>query len=141
MTQVRFYALSNKEKEARLQFACRLIEKAYSLGHSIYIQAASAEQANTLDELLWQFNRSSFIPHGLADSESAQGDTIIIGDKPPASSHSDVLINLGSQVSTAHGQFARINEIISADEESLLQGRQRYRFYKEQGYQAETFKI
>lgn len=141
MTQVRFYALSSQEKAARLQFTCRLIEKAYSLGHSIYVQAASAEQAKALDELLWQFNRSSFIPHGLADAEPSLGETIIIGEKPPNASHTDVLINLGTQASAAHAQFARINEIISADEESLLQGRQRYRFYKEQGYQAETFKI
>lgn len=141
MTQVRFYALKSKENEARLQFACRLIEKAYSLGHNIYVQAASAEQAKTLDELLWQFSPSSFVPHGIAGSESAQAEVVVIGEKLPAASHTDVLINLGSEPSTAHGQFARINEIITADEESLLQGRKRYRFYKEQGYQAETFKI
>lgn len=141
MTQVRFYALKNKENEARLQFACRLIEKAYSLGHNIYVQAASAEQAKTLDELLWQFSPSSFVPHGVAGSESAQEETVVIGEKPPAANQTDVLISLGSEPSTAHGQFARINEIISADEESLLQGRKRYRFYKDQGYQVETFKI
>lgn len=141
MAKVSFYALSSKQSEARLQFACRLIEKAYSLGHKLYVQTASPEQAKTLDELLWQFSPSSFVPHAVAGSESAQAEAVIIGEKLPAASHTDVLINLGSEASEAHGQFARINEIIAADEESLLQGRKRYRFYKDQGYQVETFKI
>jgi DNA polymerase III subunit chi len=141
MAQVNFYTLSNKNSEARLQFACRLIEKAYSLGHKVYVHAESAEQARTLDELLWQFSPSSFVPHGLAATESSDTEAVIIGDSLPDASHKDVLINLGQEACEAHGQFTRINEIITGDEDSLQQGRRRYRFCQDQGYQTDTFKL
>ena len=141
MTQVNFYALSSKESEARLQFACRLIEKAYSLGHTLYVQAESAAQAKSLDHMLWQYSPSSFVPHCLADADSSITEAVVIGEQLPPASHKDVLINLGPAASEAHGQFTRINEIIASDEESLQQGRKRYRYYRDQGYQPETFKL
>lgn len=141
MTQINFYALSNQAGEARLQFACRLIEKAYSLGHAIYVQTESAQQAKALDELLWQFSPSSFVPHALLQTDSSASEAVLISEQPPAAKHQDVLLNLNSVPSEAHQQFSRINEIIAGDEQSLQQGRISYRFYKEKGYKAETFKI
>ncbi|PCJ22692.1 MAG: DNA polymerase III subunit chi [SAR86 cluster bacterium] len=141
MTQVSFYSLSSTNSDARMHFACRLTEKAYSLGHRVYIQAASTEQARSLDELLWQFSPSSFIPHAVANEKESENVSVVIGHTPPAEEHQDVFINLASQACESHSQFSRINEIITADKESLQQGRLRYRFYKEQGYQPETFKL
>ena len=68
MTQVNFYALSSPDQESRRQFACRLAEKAAQLGHRVFIQVDSAEQAAAMDTLLWQFKPSSFVPHALAES-------------------------------------------------------------------------
>lgn len=141
MTQVSFYALKSSDSETRLRFTCRLIEKAYSLGHDLYIQTESPEQAKALDEMLWQFSPPSFVPHCLADTGSDISESVTIGAQLPGDRHKDVLINLRADPSEAHQQFKRINEIMSADEESLQQGRKRYRFYQDQGYQTETFKL
>jgi len=141
MAQVNFYTLNSQQPEARLQFACRLTEKARSLGHRVFIQTESSHQAKLLDEMLWQFTASSFVPHALQDSGSSGDDCVTIGTNPRKGNHDDVLINLAPTASEAHGQFSRINEIISNDEDSLQQGRLRYRYYKEQGYQPETFKL
>lgn len=141
MTQVNFYTLPSSEAQSRLLFVCRLTEKAYSLGHRIHIQTESEQQSKLLDDLLWQYASSSFIPHRTLDASSDGSDPVSLGTTLAGAKHADVLINLSKQASQAADQFARINEVISADPESLEQGRNRYRDYKRKDYQIETFKL
>ena len=63
MTQVDFYVLKDDSALHRVQFACRLADKAYRLGHRVYIHTESAEQTRQLDDLLWTFQQNSFVPH------------------------------------------------------------------------------
>jgi DNA polymerase III subunit chi len=141
MTQVNFYTLGNDAADARLQFACRLTEKARELGHQIYIQTSSIEVAKQLDDLLWQFKPASFIPHEVVTDKAATGSGVSISVNPAPPEFSDLLINLTESVCANHQQFARINEIIGADTDSIEAGRQRYRFYRDAGVTLETFKI
>ena len=138
MTQVNFYTLPSSELQSRLRFVCRLTEKAYSLGHRIHIQTDSEQQSKLLDDMLWDHAPSSFIPHSRAGNGS---EPVSVGIDLAAANHADVLINLGEQPCQIEDRFSRINEVISADSESLAQGRDRYRFYKEKAYQIETFKL
>ena len=126
---------------ARLLFVCRLTEKAYSLGHRIHIQTESDQQSKLLDDLLWEYASTSFLPHNTLDDSSDNSDPVSLGTSLAGAKHADVLINLGKQASQAGDQFARINEVISADSESLEQGRNRYREYAGKDYQIETFKL
>ncbi|MBL4573809.1 MAG: DNA polymerase III subunit chi [Gammaproteobacteria bacterium] len=141
MTQVNFYTLPSSEAQSRLLFVCRLTEKAYSLGHRIHIQTESDQQSKLLDDLLWQYATTSFIPHKLLDSSDDCRDPVSVGTSLAGTKHADVLINLGKQTSPAGDQFSRINEVISADSASLEQGRNRYRDYKAKNYHIETFKL
>jgi DNA polymerase-3 subunit chi len=140
-TQVNFYTLPSPELQPRLQFVCRLTEKAYSLGHRIHILTDSQQQSKALDDMLWQYSASSFLPHRSLGSGSDNGEPVTLGTELAAPTYADVLINLSAQPCASEGQFSRINEVISADNESLKQGRVRYRFYKEKAMQIETFKL
>lgn len=141
MTQVNFYTLSSEEEASKLQFACRLSEKAIALGHRVFIQVASEADCKLVDDMLWQFKPASFLPHGIQGSEPAEDVPIVIGMGDCPAEANDVLINLRPQACEQHQQFGRINEIITADEASLKAGRDRYRFYQAQGYQPETHKL
>jgi DNA polymerase-3 subunit chi len=140
MTQISFYTLPSAAPEQRLHFICRLTDKAYSLGYRVHIHTESNEQAKTLDDLLWQFKATSFIPHRLSGEKADAEEAVTVGTELP-NKQGGVLINLTSQACQAHDKYARINEIISADDVSLERGRKHYRFYKSQGYQVETFKL
>jgi DNA polymerase-3 subunit chi len=94
-----------------------------------------------LDDLLWQYAPSSFIPHTTQNGSGESRDPVSLGTNLTDTKHANVLINLGKQASQAGDQFNRINEVISADPESLEQGRNKYRDYKSKDYQIETFKI
>ncbi|MCG8413905.1 MAG: DNA polymerase III subunit chi [Pseudomonadales bacterium] len=141
MTQVNFYTLSSEEEVSKLQFACRLCEKAIALGHRVFIQVVDDTDCKIVDDLLWQFKAASFLPHAIVGAESDDTVPILIGSGDCPADASDVLINLRSEACQQHQQFGRINEIITADEASLAAGRDSYRFYQSQGYQPETHKL
>jgi DNA polymerase-3 subunit chi len=65
MTDIDFYILSAQEPLQRLDFACRLVEKAYRSRCKVYIHFDTEAQAKTFDELLWNYRDNSFIPHSL----------------------------------------------------------------------------
>jgi DNA polymerase-3 subunit chi len=135
MTQIDFYILPQAERHARFAFACRLIEKAHSLGHSIYVHADNAADAATLDELLWSYRPASFLPHALLGSTAGDAKPgIEIGHGDEAGDHHDVLINLGLQIPAFHSRFARVTEIVVQDEQVLQATRASWKFYSERGF-------
>lgn len=135
MTQIDFYILPQNEREARLAFACRLIEKAHALGHRIYVHAETENDADALDELLWSYRPASFLPHarlGADDGDTRPGIEIGTGDD--AGDHSDVLINLALKVPSFHSRFARVTEIVVQDEQVLQATRASWKFYNDSGF-------
>ncbi len=144
MTQVDFYILQNNN--TREQFACRVVEKAYRLGHRIYIHAEDMQQASQLDKLLWTFNQGSFIPHGIEGQLPNEGTQVVIGYTPelqnPEHSHDrKVMINLAHNVPLFFSSFERVAEVIDQQQENKASGRERYRFYRDRGYTLENHNI
>ncbi len=62
MTQVDFYILDEKAPRSRALFACRLTEKAFSLGHRVYVHAGTEGAARELDDLMWTFQSAASCP-------------------------------------------------------------------------------
>lgn len=141
MTEVDFYILAGEDTRARMQFACRLTDKAYRLGHRVYIHTGSAQQSAQLDELLWTFQQNSFVPHSLYRSDDDTATPVQLGhDAEPDASH-QVLINLADSVPLFFSRFERVAELVNAEAGVRHAGRQRYSFYKERGYPLRTHEI
>lgn len=139
MTEIDFYVLATAAPGSREQLACRLAEKAYGLGHDIFIHAADAGQASALDELLWTFRDGSFLPHGLVGEEERAPVLIGSGGEPAKIPY--LLINLAGDVPPFFSRFERVAEVIN-DEASIRDaGRERFRFYRERGYSLKTHKL
>lgn len=145
MPQISFYRLGAADPDSRLQFACRLTEKARQSGHRVFILSDSASQATRLDTLLWEFKPSGFLPHALPGTNSKAGDgareAVVVGTDISQVEDPDMLINLTAQPCQEHERFQRIDEILCADEQVLAAGRDSYRFYQSQGYQPQTHKL
>jgi len=143
--KVSFYPLERGNLDDALLFACRLTEKALHLGHNVHLLARSQSQIQQLDELLWQFRADSFVPHHCLTADDAElpadGCMVTLGAAGQLPSTSDILINLDDQVWDHHQQFADIREIVAADDIERNLGRQRYRYYQEQGYPLETKRL
>jgi len=145
MTRVDFYILQDDSANGRERFACRLAEKIYKMGHTLYLHTDSAEQAKQLDDLLWSYKESSFLPHAIEGEEQSDLPQILIGhnSETPTElhSHSDVLINLAPSVPGFFSRFERVAELINQTEDLKAAGRKRFKFYRDRGYQPETHNI
>ena len=136
MTKVDFYLLSGSAPALRLDYACRLAHKAWSKGHRIYLHCNDAEQAGSLDSLLWSFRADLFLPHGPGDDEQV---TCNWGDD--CGSHHDLLINLTDTTPEFFGRFNRLAEIVIEDDAVRVPARERFRFYRERGYPLNSHSI
>lgn len=135
--RVDFY-ITDDAPLARLQLACRILAKAYQKQHHCFVNAASQQSAAQLNDLLWTYQDTSFVPHHLA-GELTPGAPIQIGFQQNSSCQ-DILLNLG-EIPSYHTQFQRIIEIVGGSDEEKTQARQRYRFYQQQGYDLNTHQI
>ena len=137
MTQVEFYILENDQ--SREMIACHLVEKAWQQQHRVHIHTESAAQAKKLDEMLWSFSDDSFIPHEIG-SHNEKLATVSIDHAADPVCH-EMLINLAAEVPVFFSRFERVTEIIDDDPQHKESGRERYRFYRDRGYELSTQKI
>ncbi len=137
MTSVDFYLLNDAGADAADRVACRLTEKAYRLGHRVFLLAQDRPQAERLDQLLWTFSQGSFVPHELGAADAP----VCIGHGEPPEEFGDVLVNLTAQVPDFFSRFDRVAELVAATEESKEAGRDRYRFYRDRGYALDTHQL
>jgi DNA polymerase-3 subunit chi len=140
--RVDFYILAATDNSARLRFACRLTEKAYGLKHHVHAHTSSAAIARELDELLWTFRQGSFVPHELLQPETQETVApVTIGHVEQTDSSGYFLINLADEIPPFFDQFARVAEIIDSTPECRRMGRERFSFYKDNGFEPNTHNI
>lgn len=142
MPRIDFYVLPDAAENDRAQLACRLADKAYSLGHTVYLLAGSEARAAALDDLLWTFRQDSFVPHEryplLAGSE---GSPVLIGVIAPTEVNAQVLINCTDAFPKGFERFERVVELVDQRPEVLAQSRERFKQYRERGFTPESHKL
>jgi DNA polymerase-3 subunit chi len=142
MTRVDFYLSKNGRPDSGMLTACKLAEKAWKLGHKIYIHLPDPQLARALDDLLWTFRDGSFVPHGTTEQGDASDDPVLIGwqAEAPDDRH-DVLINLANEVPAFFSRFQRVAEIVEGSEQAKTLARDRFRFYRDRGYELNTHEL
>lgn len=133
MTRVDFYILNSGDRLQRHHFVCRLVEKAFTNGHRLFIHAPDRDEQQHLDEALWTFRQGSFLPHSLAESGRMQPDPILIGKEPAPDANFDVYVNLEGDTPRRFERYTRIAEIVSGLTPSKEAARQRFRTYRSAG--------
>ena len=141
--RVDFYVLKSAAAKLRWAFACRLTEKAYLRDLSIVIVNDTLADAQALDDLLWTFNERSFIPHKVCmDEQSVDPATKVhLAVLPTALPAADLLVNLTARLPEHWERYARIAEIIDADEDRRRLGRERFKAYRDLKVTLETHQL
>jgi DNA polymerase-3 subunit chi len=139
--RVDFYLLSSDQPDAKWLVACRLLEKAYSKGHRVFVYCNNRQDAEHLDELLWTFRDDSFIPHNLQGEGPEPPPPVQIGyDKEPRG-FNDILLNLSNDTPTFYGKFKRIMELVTNVEAEKELSRLHYKEYRAKGCDLHTHNI
>lgn len=137
----------------KLEYACRLTRKIWSTtleGEPVRNIVIVGEMADLkkLDELLWTFSGTDFLPHCFIDDEAALETPIVLLDDFSSKaladiSHADILIHLGMQmpadVPALVARFPRIVEVVTVNEAERLAGRNRYKAYRDLGHELHNF--
>lgn len=146
MTRVDFYLLEGDSAGGhdttvlKDMAVCRLTNKAFQLGHRVCIVTADAEHTQRLDALLWTFSAGSFIPHAPA-RDAVDDMPVILGHNEPPPAFDDVLITLAPQVPECFSRFQRVAEVVGSTDEEKQLARERFRFYRDRGYELQTHNL
>lgn len=139
MPQASFYILSADKKP--LDFTCQLAQTVLSKSDDGLAIICPDDQLHRLDDKLWAFSDTAFIPHSILeqsrDSQPAIG-VILTADSDFVQQFDGIVINI---MDNPFAEFtgARLLEIISDDKKTI--GREKYRVYQQLGWQLNTFQI
>lgn len=139
--RVDFYLLDSAEPDVRWMIACRLVEKAYQRGHTVYVQCDHQLDAELLDERLWTFKPDRFIPHNLQGEGPEPPPPVQIGYGKEPRGFDDILINLSKEIPVFAAKFQRVMELVLNNALEKEMSRVRYKQYRAQQCQMHVHEI
>lgn len=134
MTQITFLHGARDRLEAVVAWLARAGRE----GKPVLVYVPLAEQGNTLDRLLWTQPATGFAAHCRAGDTLAAETPIVLAADLDHPLHDECLLNLSDEVPPGFSRFQQLIEIVSADDNDKLPGRERFRFYRERGYPLEA---
>ena len=90
---------------------------------------------DALDRLLWLQPATGFLPHCRLASPLASETPIIVDHALEHEGPAAVLVNLSFEPPPFFSRFERLAEIVRPTKRTSQAGRERYRFYRERGYE------
>ena len=131
--RVDFYLIVGERfRDQPLQLVAKLAQKAFASGQLTLVLARDREQAEALDDQLWDMGEDEFIPHQIAgmDEDEDEADVLIV---PPGidAPMRPLVINLRD--AAVEGGFARVLEVVPADASAREPSRERWRQYAARG--------
>jgi DNA polymerase III subunit chi len=133
MPRADFYLIDKPRfREDPLLLVCELTRRAFDSGQRALILARSGEQADELDEKLWEFDADAFIPHQIAGDDDDAITPVLIVVPGTATPDRKLVINLRDEC--APGLFERVLEVVAADEAERAGSRERWKTYKAAGF-------
>jgi DNA polymerase-3 subunit chi len=132
--RIDFYVLASAAPAERWRLACRLAERAYQAHLRIIIWSGTESEARSCDELLWTFDDRAFVPHRISRTPPElqdRGTPVHLTLALDGVDGADLLVNLADRLPEGLPRFARIAEIMDADEQRRRLGRERFKVYRE----------
>ena len=134
MTQIDFYI----HVEDKLQTLCTLATRALAKNVRMMVLTPDAGATERVDRMLWTQPAIGFLPHCRLDDRLAAATPIIVDHRADPVVHEQVLVNLCEECPPVFSRFERVIEIVSLDEKDREAARNRYRFYRDRGYELRT---
>ena len=138
MPRADFYLIAKPRfREEPLRLVCELVRKAWAANLWVLVLARDAEQAEQLDELLWDMGDDAYIPHQLAGDEEDDLTPVLIAAPEIDAPLRALVINLRDGAVT--GPVERVLEVVPADEAERTSSRGRWTQYKARGFDVNKF--
>ena len=116
---------------------CELARKAHDAGHYTLVLARDREQAEALDDLLWAFDESAYVPHQIAGDEEDELTPVLIATPDMDIPLRPLVINLRD--AAVDGSPERVLEVVPADPAAREPLRERWKQYKARGFELNKY--
>ncbi len=137
MTAIDFYT----HVSDRLDVAAKLVAKAFALHGSVRVLTPDAAATDALDRRLWLLPATGFLPHCRVGDRLAAETPIWIDHALDHQGPAAVLINLHAAPPPFFARFERLAEIVGTDSADAAGARERFRYYRERGYELRTHSL
>jgi DNA polymerase III subunit chi len=133
VTEIRFYHLEQRRVDQALP---TLLERALEEGRRILVRAPSGEMVAALNERLWTYDDSSFLPHGAADDGDPMEQPIFLTSELANPNAATMLVRLsGAETGEADDAFDLVVLMFDGrDEAALVEARGEWRRLKDLGH-------
>lgn len=122
--------------------ACDLAANAWRLGKRVLITCQTEQQALEIDELLWARDPDSFVPHNLSGEATQYPTPIEISWSGKRNAQRrDLLISLQNDIPPFAQSFTQIIDFVPVEEENKAIARERYKQYRQMGWQLTTEQV
>ncbi len=135
MTVIDFY----HSAEDRLAVVARLVAKEAAARTPLRILTPDEATTDKLDRLLWIAPATGFLPHCRMDSPLAAATPVWIDHRLEHAGAATLLVNLHAEPPPFFSRFERLAEVVGTDD--VAAGRQRFRFYRERGYELRSHDV
>lgn len=138
MARADFYLIQKERfREEPLLLVCELARKAHDANLWTLVLARDEEQAQRLDELLWEFDADAYIPHQMAGDEEDGLTPVLIATPDSDTPMRALVINLRDD--PVSGSFERVLEVVPADDSARGPLRERWKQYQARGLELKKY--
>ena len=110
-------------------------------GLRVLLHTEDEAAAEALDRLMWHYPATGFLPHCRSNAPEAADMPVVVGHDAEALPHHEMLISLHSATPPFFSRFEQLIDIVGLEEEDKRLGRERYKFYKDRGYELQHFDL
>lgn len=139
MARADFYLIGKPRfRDQPLLLVCELARKAVHAGQPLLVLAASDQQAEALDDLMWSFDPDEFLPHQIAGMDEDEDEVEVLIAPPEQSPPMRPLV-LNLRDAPAPTGFERVLEVVPADPSARAPLRERWKHYQALGLELNKF--
>ena len=134
MPRADFYLIAKPRfRSEPLRLVCELARKAHDAGTWTLILARDAQQAEALDDMLWDMGEDAYIPHQIAGADIDEDEAAVLIAPPDVDAPlRPIVINLRD--GAVEGAVERVLEVVPADESARGPLRERWKQYQARGF-------
>lgn len=136
-TEIIFLTLSVANK---LRVVCDVVDNEFSQGNKVVINVSDETEGKTLDNMLWSWIQSSFIPHNFTDSLiNTNKDPVIIATDISENISFDTLILVHPAELDVCNNYKRVIDFAEKYNPTKLEtDRKRYKLYRDKKIAVKT---
>ncbi len=137
VTRIDFYTHVSDKVPVAIRLTC----KAWAQGLPVWLRVPDEAMAQQLDQRLWTHPQAEFVPHCRSDHALVAETPIVIDALEMEPRSHRVLINLRSDPPLYFARFERLAEIVSQVDQDAALARERFRFYRQRGFEVQTHNL